>query len=75
MLYLVKKVAGSVRRPSLRHEPGEGHAVQHLRQEIVLEEATLAQEGRLQTKMFTINKSLRRIDVTRCDMLSHSLHE
>lgn len=34
--YIIKQVRGPVRRTPLRHEPGEGHAVQHLHEEIIL---------------------------------------
>lgn len=47
VLYLIKEITGSVRRTSLRDEAGEGHAVQNLGQKVVLNEASLAEEGSL----------------------------
>lgn len=46
-LYLIKEITGSVRRTSLRDKASEGHAIQDLGQKIILNEASLAQEGSL----------------------------
>lgn len=46
--YLIKEIAGSVRRTSLWDEASEGHAIQNLGQKIILNEASLAQEGSLE---------------------------
>lgn len=48
VLYLIKEIAGSVRRTSLRDKASEGHAIQNLGQKIILDEASLAQEGSLE---------------------------
>lgn len=45
--YLIKEIAGSVRRTPLWDEASEGHAIQNLGQKIILDEAPLAQEGSL----------------------------
>lgn len=46
--YLIKEIAGSVRRTSLRDKASEGHAIQNLGQKIIFNEASLAQEGSLE---------------------------
>lgn len=43
--HLIKQVRGAVGHPTLRHEAGKGHALQHLHQKVVLHQPTLAQEG------------------------------
>lgn len=45
--YLIKEITGSVRRTSLWDKASEGHAIQNLGQEIILNEASLAKEGSL----------------------------
>lgn len=45
--YLIKEIAGSVRRTSFWDKASEGHAIQNLGQKIILNEASLAQEGSL----------------------------
>lgn len=45
--YLIKEITGSVRWPPFRHEASEGHAIQNLGQEVILNQASLAQEGSL----------------------------
>lgn len=44
-MHLIKQVRGAVGDPALRHEACEGHALQHLHQEVILQEPALAQEG------------------------------
>lgn len=44
-VHLVKQVRRTVGNPTLRHEACKGHALQHLHQEVVLQQPTLAQEG------------------------------
>lgn len=46
-LYLIKEITSSVRRTSLRDKASEGHAIQDLGQKVILNEASLAQEGSL----------------------------
>lgn len=58
--YLIKEIAGSVRRTSLWDEASEGHAIQNLGQEIILNEASLAQEGSLD------NVRIRAVTIPHC---------
>lgn len=44
-MHLIKQVRRAVRDPTLRHEACKSHALQHLHQEIILHQPTLAQEG------------------------------
>lgn len=46
--HLIEQVDGAVRGPSLGHEAGERHPLQHLGEEVVLRQPPLPQEGCLQ---------------------------
>lgn len=47
VLYLVKKITGSVGGAPFGYESSERHAVEHFGKEVTLDQASLAQEGRL----------------------------
>lgn len=60
--YLVKEITGSVRWTSLRDKASEGHAIQNLGQKVVLDEASLAQEGSLDNVRIGAVRSPHRLE-------------
>lgn len=52
--HLIKQVRRAVGDPTLRHEACKGHALQHLHQEIILHQPSLAEEGCLGSRRWSV---------------------
>lgn len=55
--HIIEQIRCSVGRPPLGHEPRKRHAIQHLHEEVVLRQRSLAEEGRLMGNKIRILKS------------------